>query len=204
MNQQKKSPEISQESGAVRRRGPGSRADSSHPTYLQLMAAGALVADRDGLAAMSVSGVTKQAGLAKGTFYVHFADRTALIVAIHTKFHDQLFADVVAATSHLQPGAPRAAARIEAFLEGCLRKPGVRSLLLQSRHEQDIRVQVERRNREAALLLTAELRHGNPTGHEPQTARLLVAATIEVAGAELEANKRLPKLRTALRTFVDS
>ena len=37
-----------------------------------LLDAGAVVAERDGLAGLSVSAVAEAAGVAKGTFYVHF------------------------------------------------------------------------------------------------------------------------------------
>jgi TetR/AcrR family transcriptional regulator, transcriptional repressor for nem operon len=187
---------------AVQRRGPGSKADPSHPTFAQIMDAAIDVADQNGLGEMSVNDVTQHAGIAKGTFYVHFADRAALVLALHRKFHDELFAEVLVSTKDLPPGTPRARARIAAFLDGCRQLPGVRSLLLQARNHNDIRAEVERRNTEAARLIATDLRTGRRSGHEHQTAQLIVAATIEVARVELETNKRQPNLRKALSALV--
>ena len=186
----------------VRRRGPGSRADDRHPTRRQLLDGAVTVADRVGLADLSVAGVTAAAGVAKGTFYVHFPDRTALVVAMHERFHDELFDRIAAATAQQPAGLPRLRARLMAFLDGCQDRPGVRSLLRDARAEPAVRAQVERRNEQAARSLATDLRAGAPTGHEAQTARLLVAATVEAAAAELQAGRRLTAVRRALVDLV--
>jgi len=186
----------------VRRRGPGSRADDRHPTRRQLLDGAVTVADRVGLADLSVAGVTAAAGVAKGTFYVHFPDRTALVVAMHERFHDELFDRIATATAQQTAGLPRLRARLVAFLDGCRDMPGVRSLLRDAHAEPAVRAQVERRNAQAAGALAGDLRAGAPTGHEAQTARLLVAATVEAAAAELQAGRRLPALRRALVDLV--
>jgi TetR/AcrR family transcriptional regulator, transcriptional repressor for nem operon len=178
MSQRAKASRSPQLEEAVQRRGPGSKADSSHPTYLQIVDAAIAVADEAGLAEMSINDVTQHAGVAKGTFYVHFSDRAALILALHRKFHDELFARIRSSTLDTTPGALRACARVDAFLDGCRKLPGVRSLLLQARNQTDIHAEVERRNNEAAFI------------------------TIEVARAELEANKRQAKLRKALHALI--
>ena len=76
-------------STVVRRRGPGSRADERHPTRHELLEAADAIAERDGLAALSVAEITSEAGLGKGTFYIHFPDRAALLVQLHRRFGDQ-------------------------------------------------------------------------------------------------------------------
>lgn len=187
---------------APRRRGPGSRADERHPTRVQLLDGAVAVADRVGLADLSVAGVTAEAGVAKGTFYVHFADRTALLVALHRRFHDELFARILAATDGCAPGPARLQARLLAFLDGCRAMPGVRGLLRDARSESAIDTEVQRRNAQAWRVLAEDLRVADPTGHEQQTARLLVAATVEVATAELDAGRRLTGLRRALLALV--
>jgi len=187
---------------APRRRGPGSRADERHPTRVQLLDGAVAVADRVGLADLSVAGVTAEAGVAKGTFYVHFADRTALLVALHRRFHDELFARILDATAGCSPGPARLHARLLAFLDGCREMPGVRGLLRDARSEPAIDAEVQRRNAQARRVLAEDLRAPDPTGHEQQTARLLVAATVEVATAELDAGRRLPGLRRALLDLV--
>jgi TetR/AcrR family transcriptional repressor of nem operon len=183
-----------------RRRGPGSRADESHPTRHDLLRAAGTVVDRDGLAALSIDAVTSEAGLAKGTFYIHFADRSALLVELHRRFHDDLFEMIDRKTSALQPGPERARVRMAAFLDGCRRQAGVRAMLLQARSEPAVLLEVDRRNEEAARLLAADLR-GVAT-HPAETAHLLVAATAEVALRELRAGRTLPRLRASLTAII--
>jgi TetR/AcrR family transcriptional regulator, transcriptional repressor for nem operon len=183
---------------SVRRRGPGSRADASHPTRHQLLDAALHVAERDGLAALSVNNITTQAGLAKGTFYVHFADRTGLIVEMHKRFHDELFAVIVSSTKHEVPGPHRAAKRLIAFLDGCRTQRGVRSLLLEASAQPELRGEAKRRNEQAARVIAADLRSSKSGALALDTARLLVAATAETASRELAANRALPRLRAAL------
>lgn len=180
----------------VRRRGPGSRADAAHPTRHELLDAATAIADRDGLAALSINEVTREAGLAKGTFYVHFADRSTLLVELHRRFHDDLYAAIAEDTAELVPGTARARARIHAFLDGCRRQRGVRAMLLQARTEPAILDEVGRRNDATARLLADDLR--GAVDHPLETARLVVAATAETALLELTAGRAQPRLRAAL------
>jgi AcrR family transcriptional regulator len=167
------------------RRGPGAKADANHPTRIELLNAAVEVAERDGLAALSVEAVTRAAGHAKGTFYVHFDDRTDLVVQIHRRFHDVLFAQIIVSTAHLEPGPRRVEARLSAFLDGCRREVGVRSMLLQARSVPEIDLLASQRNEEAARVLAADLRGCCRSPLE--TSRLLVVATVEVALRELHA-----------------
>jgi TetR/AcrR family transcriptional regulator, transcriptional repressor for nem operon len=187
-------------STTVRRRGPGSRADASHPTRHELLDAAVLVADRDGIDGLSVTAVTQAAGVAKGTFYVHFTDRSTLLVELHRRFHDDLFAAIAERTAGLRPGPDRARVRTIAFLDGCRRLPGVRALLLQARSEATIRDEVQRRNDQAARLLADDLRSASDVPLE--CARLIVAATAEAALHELDAQRALPRMRRALAALV--
>ena len=109
----------------VRRRGPGSRAGGDHPTRLELMDAAIDIADVEGLPGLSVETVTRTAGHAKGTFYVHFNDRTELLVVLHRRFHDELFDKILAMTHGMPRGPERARASLRGFLDGCLQQPGV-------------------------------------------------------------------------------
>ena len=187
-------------SAQVRRRGPGSRAGGDHPTRLELVNAAIDIVDVEGLSGLSVETVTRAAGHAKGTFYVHFSDRTELLVTLHRRFHDELF-DRIRATTHDMPrGTERARTRMLAFLDGCRQQPGVRSMLLQARALPEIAELVRERNDEATLELAADLAGVTPSPRD--TARLLVAATAEAALQELEAHKRLPRLRAALLALV--
>ena len=185
---------------AVRRRGPGSRADAHHPTRRELVDAAAVVAERDGLAALSVDAVTRTAGHAKGTFYVHFADRTELLVDLHRRFHDELFQRIREASVDVPVGPERARMMITAFLDGCRQQVGVRSMLLQARGLPAIADLVRQRNAEAARDIASQLSGATPDPRE--LAQLLVGATAEVALQELQAARRLPRLRRALMSLV--
>ena len=186
--------------GTSQRRGPGSRAGGNHPTRLELLDSAARIADRDGTSALTVEAITKNAGHAKGTFYIHFDDRTELLVEMHRRFHDELFAHIELTNDSEAHGPTRARSRITAFLDGCRIQIGVRSLLFQARHEPVIAELARQRNDEAARTLAADIKEETPTPME--TTRLLVAAPIEVAIQELTSGRQLSRLRTALLAMV--
>ena len=179
-----------------RRRGPGSRADADHPTRHELMDAAVSVAEQEGLAGLTVARITAAAGHAKGTFYVHFPDRAAFLVALHRRFHDALFSRIVAATAAERPGPARAGKRLTAFLDGCRALPGVRAVLLEARTEPAVAAEVDRRNRRAATVLAADL--AGCCAQPRETARLLVLAAADVAARESDRRRRLPSARRAL------
>lgn len=179
-----------------RRRGPGSRADNDHPTRWELITAAIELAERDGLRALSVAQITAAAGHAKGTFYVHFADRAAFLVALHRWFHDTVFTDVISMTSDDEPGPARAGRRIVAFLDACRKLAGVRALLVDARMEPAVAAEVDRRNRQATQILSVDLR--GATADPEETARLLVLAAADIAGRESARGRRLPAARRAL------
>lgn len=184
----------------VRRRGPGSRAGQGHPTRRELVDAALVIADQQGLSSLSVETVTREAGHAKGTFYVHFSDRTELLLELHRRFHDALFERIREATEGNPLGPDRARMRLMAFLDGCRQQSGVRSMLFQARALREMVDLVRDRNVEATRELAADL--VGVTAFPRETARLLVAATAEAALAELEANRRLPRVRQALLAMV--
>ncbi len=62
----------------------------SHPTRHILLEAGSELAESRGLAQMTVDAIVDKAGFGKGTFYVHFSDRIAFLVALHAQFHERL------------------------------------------------------------------------------------------------------------------
>jgi TetR/AcrR family transcriptional regulator, transcriptional repressor for nem operon len=190
------------EAASVRRRGPGSRADLHHPTRHELLDSAMHIAERDGIAALTVSSVTTHASLAKGTFYIHFTDRTALVLEIHARFHDELFAAILLATDSVEPGRQRAADRLIAFLDGCRNQRGVRSLLVEAGGQPELRNEARRRNEQAARVIAADLRLAGPNPFALDSARLIVAATADTAARELDANRKLPRLRSALVALV--
>ena len=184
----------------VQRRGPGSRAGGNHPTRIELLRAAINLAETDGLDTLTIGAVTNAAGHAKGTFYVHFDDRTELLVEMHRTFHRDLFSHIAEVVESEKDGPTRARARITSFLDGCRQQVGVRSMLFQARHDPVIADLARQRNEEAAKALSSDIRDKVNTPFE--TAALLVSATIEVAGRELEAGRRLPRMRSALLVMV--
>ena len=182
-----------------RRRGPGSRADDNHPTRIEILNAAVQLAERDGLRSLSIADVTAAAGHAKGTFYVHFRDRTALLVALHRWFHDTVFDRVVARTADDSPGPGRARQRLLAFLDACRELPGVRALLLDARTETAIAAEVDSRNRQATDILAADL---TGMAHPRETARILVLGAADIAARESTRGRRLPAARQALLEIV--
>jgi len=71
----------------------------AHPTHEALLQAGMRLAERHGLGNMSINAVVAEAGVAKGTFYVHFANRAAYLVALHQWFHNGLRSAIIDATN---------------------------------------------------------------------------------------------------------
>ena len=187
------------ETAPPRRRGPGSRADDNHPTRIEILDAAVALAERDGLRSLSIADVTAAAGHAKGTFYVHFRDRTALLVALHRWFHDTVFDRVITSTAEDSPGPERARRRLIAFLDTCRELPGVRALLLDARTEPAIAAEVDERNRQATRVLAADL---VGIAHPREKARILVLAAADTAGRESTAGRRLPAARQALLEIV--
>jgi TetR/AcrR family transcriptional regulator, transcriptional repressor for nem operon len=170
---------------------------ADHPTRLALLDVGTQLGARSGLARLSINDVVQEANVAKGTFYVHFKDRTDYLVSLHRRFHDRLFATVVSATAGLQPGASRLQLSIAAYLDGCLTEPLTRAILFDAHYEPAIQAEVNRRNEFATQPICADLdAMGVPLLSE--TARLVIAMTVDIAIAEHEATGPLPLLRSAL------
>src|SRR5258708_6494173 len=93
-----------------------------------LLDAGVVVAERDGLAGLSVNRVVEVAGVAKGTFYVHFKDREAFVDALHERFHDKMLEAVARATAETAPGAERIWRGSEAYLDVSLANRAIKAL----------------------------------------------------------------------------
>ncbi len=183
-----------------RRRGPGSRADENHPTRLEILNAAIELAERTGLRELSIADVTAAAGHAKGTFYIHFKDRTALLVALHRWFHDTVFEQVLSTTADAEPGPERARRRLIAFLDACRELPGVRTLILDARTEPAIAAEVDSRNRQATQILGTDL---TGAAHPRETARIVILAAADIAARESRQGRRIPAARQALLNVVE-
>jgi TetR/AcrR family transcriptional repressor of nem operon len=170
-------------------------------TYEALLDAGVAVAGQDGLAGLSVNRVVAEAGVAKGTFYVHFADREAFIDALHARFHERVADAAAAATAGTAPGAQWIVLGVEAYLDVCLADRAIKALALEARTDTALTASMAARHeRAAAVAIPSFKAMGWPDARA--AAQLLAAMTSELAVRELDAGRRLPAARRALRRFV--
>ena len=184
---------------ALPRGGAGER--SAAKTREALLAAGVTVAERDGLAGLSVNSVVAEADVAKGTFYVHFADRAAFIDALHEGFHERVLRAVEEATANTPPGAERIWRGAEAYLDMCLRERAIKALALEARTDAALTSSMSARHERFAASAIPSIRAmGWPEA--AAAAQLLAAMTNEVAIRELEAGRRLPAARRSLQRFL--
>jgi AcrR family transcriptional regulator len=166
-----------------------------------LLSAGAKVAERDGLSGLSVAAVTEAAGVAKGTFYVYFADRESFVDAMHQRFYEAVSAAVSRAVEGLQPGADLLSTAIEAYLDVCLANGAVKALVFETRTQGNLTTTMEEREAMFARLAEPSMR---AIGLTPAavTARLIVALTSEAAMIEMEAGRKVPGARRAIHTLL--
>lgn len=168
-----------------------------------LLRAGEIVAERDGLAGLSVAAVARQAGVAKGTFYLYFFDRDAFIDALHERFYDQVRVAVSRAIAGLAPGRDLLIAAIEAYLDVCLANRAVKALVFETRAQGNLTTTMEDRVAPLAKLAEASMR---ALGMTPASisARLIVALTSEAALIEMETGRKVPAARNTIRALLDT
>jgi TetR/AcrR family transcriptional regulator, transcriptional repressor for nem operon len=180
----------------------GRRDDAAARTREALQDAGLRVAERHGLAGMSVNRIVAEAGLAKGTFYVHFPDRAAFLGAIHERFHDGIHEAVEAAIADLSPGRERLRAGMGAYLDACLHASATKAFLLEARNDEAVADQVALRNDAFAKLGAPDLR-AMGWSQPLAAARMVVAMTAETALVELVHGRRQPTGRAVLWQMLD-
>ncbi len=174
---------------------------SAQRTREALLAAGVAVAEREGLAGLSVNRVVAEAGVAKGTFYVHFADRGAFVDALHERFHERVLEAFTEAAQDTPPGAELLWRASEAYLDVCLSERAIKALALEARADTALTDSMSARHEAAAARAIPSIRAmGWPEA--AAAAQLLAAMTNEVAIRELEAGRRLPPQRRSLRRFL--
>jgi AcrR family transcriptional regulator len=166
-----------------------------------LLDAGAAVAAREGLAGLSVNRVVAEAGVAKGTFYVHFAHREAFVDALHAGFHERARAAVDRATAGIEPGAELLLAGTVAYLDACLSDRAIKALALEVRTEGALTdAMAARHDRFVEGTIPSFRAMGWPDARA--AAQLLSAMTNEIAVRELEAGRRLAPARRTLARFL--
>jgi TetR/AcrR family transcriptional repressor of nem operon len=171
--------------------------DDQHPTRLALLDAGIALAAELPLAKLSVDRIVQRAGVAKGTFYLHFADRSAFAVALYQRFLALLEESLIKARQGLEPGAERLDKTVTAYLDTCLNRHEARALLFDSHADAAVSDEVRQADEQFARWVAADLRVAG-VEHARETARLLTAATSEAARVELGRGRRQPNLRLAL------
>ena len=172
-----------------------------HRTREALLDAGVTVAEQYGLAGLSVNRVVAVAGVAKGTFYVHFSDRAAFVDALHARFHARVQEAVASALAGVAPGAEQIVRGAEAYLDMCLEDRAVKALALEARSDPELTVSMSvRHDRFSSTAVPGFKAMGWPDA--PAAAQLLASMTSEIAIRELDAGRRLPASRRSLRRFL--
>lgn len=161
------------------------------------------VAEQHGLAGLSVNRVVAQAGVAKGTFYIHFDDRDAFVDALHERFHDDVDLAVATAVKDAPPGAERIAIAVEAYLDVCIENRAVKALALEARSDPALSASMAARHERFAAGAVPSFRAmGWPDARA--ASQLLAAMTAEIAVRELDAGRKLPAARRSLRRFLQT
>lgn len=175
--------------------------DAGRRTREALLDAGVATAAEHGLTGLSVNRVVARAGVAKGTFYVHFEDREAFVDALHQRFHQRVTEAVKAATEGKPPGAERIRAGAEAYLDVCLADRAVKALALEARSDPRLSASMAKRHERFAASAIPSFK---AMGWQDAAAasQLVAAMTAEIAIRELEAGRRLTSARRALRRFL--
>jgi TetR/AcrR family transcriptional repressor of nem operon len=178
-----------------------SRAMAAAHTRESLIATGLRLAERTGLAGLSINLLVDEAGVSKGTFFHHFGDRASYLLALHGGFHDRLLEEMLAAIDGLPPGAGRLLTAADTYLKACLRDRGVRALLLEARAEAPIADAVRARNAQSAELCAADF-EAMRWRHPLESAQLWVGMVAEAALIELDAGGPKHATRAALKQFL--
>src|ERR1700740_2543638 len=179
----------------------GGRKEAMARTRESLIDAGLRLAERTGLAGLSVNLIVGEAGVAKGTFFHHFGDRASYLLALHREFHERLAAQMQAAITGIPPGRRRLIVGANTYLNGCLRDRGVRALLLEARAEPAVTDEIKHRN-----IAGAEFCRPNFADLKPpplyQSAQRCIGMLAKAALIEHQAARALPAIREALERFL--
>jgi AcrR family transcriptional regulator len=175
--------------------------DDHHPTRLALLDAGIALAAELPLAKLSVDRVVQKAGVAKGTFYLHFTDRSTFAVALYRRFHELVEQALQEARQGRSPGSARLRTTITAYLDTSLARREARALLFDAHADPAVADEVRQADEQFARWAAADLRAAG-VDHAREAARLLAAATGEAARVEIGRGRRQPNLRAALLALV--
>lgn len=173
----------------------------ANQTRQGLLDAGASLAEEHGLAGLSVNMVVARAGVAKGTFYVHFKDRSAFVDAMHERFHASVQQAMAEAIGEMPPGAERIYRSSVVYLDVSLANRGVKALGLEARSDPSAQASMAARRERLAAAGVADLK-AMGWRDAGAAAQLLAAMTREISVLEFDAGKPLPASRRALKRFL--
>jgi TetR/AcrR family transcriptional regulator, transcriptional repressor for nem operon len=166
-----------------------------------LIETGLRLAETTSLAGLSINLLVEEAGVAKGSFFHHFGERSAYLLALHRAFHDQIFTEIFDVVNGMVPGPERVLAASNTYLDGCLRRRGVRALLLEARAEKKIADEIRARNQATAEFFKTDFQAmGLP--HPYESALLWIGLVVEAALLELDIGRRQPEIRAAITGFL--
>ncbi len=173
-----------------------------HPTKQGLMDACLALAEESGFHDTSVNDIVQRAGVAKGTFYVHFVDKSALLVSLHRRFYEQVFGSIAEAVGGLAAGPGRLLVGAIAYLDACLAEHGVKALLVEARSDPALAIAVAETERELVAATAASF---VAMGYQrPEvSARGFVAVVASFALAEVESGALDPAVREGLAELVE-
>lgn len=174
---------------------------TEHPTRTNLLDAGLRLAQTTSLAKLSVNQIVREAGVAKGTFYVHFPDRDSYLVALHGRFHETLNESIATATDRMPYGRSNLQTGISAYLDGCLQKRELKALLVEARVDPAIQTAVQERNQSYYAAIAQNLA-AMGWSNALIAARLLVTMVAEAALIEMEKGETDTAVRQTLWQFL--
>jgi TetR/AcrR family transcriptional regulator, transcriptional repressor for nem operon len=170
-----------------RRKEAESRAETKEQTRAALIAAAASLFGKEGLDGPSLDAICARAGYTRGAFYVHFASREELIVAVMERVrervlsaliaggggaHDlehtmQRFAEAVASGAYPPKGG---AVKLHNFLDACARSPLLRKRNVALLHDTEARLTATARAGQSAAALRDDV--------APESVALLLMALV--------------------------
>jgi len=166
-----------------------------------LIETGLRLAETTSLAELSINLLVEEAGVAKGSFFHHFGERSAYLLALHREFHDRIFAELLDAVDGMVAGAERLLTASHTYLDACIRDRGVRALLLEARAERKIVDEIRARNKATAEFFKADFQ-AMDVPYPYESALLWIGLVVEAALIELDAGVRQPAIRAAIARFL--
>lgn len=170
-------------------------------TKESLLDAGEAIAAEAGAQGLTVAAVTARAGVAKGTFYVHFDDRAGFVRALRARFQGHVEAAILSAVESLPPGRAFLAAVIDGYLDACVAHRAVKVVLVDTRSggvaDESNRSLVERFEKLVEPSFAVLGMH--PVGVQT---RILIAVASEAAHLALLADADIDDVRGAARAWL--